>query len=70
MLDEARRRNLGEGDYIEFLHAGTSAAGEFRCSSCGYGVTVQAALPLCPMCAGKTWESATWSPFTREGRLQ
>ena len=70
MLDEARRLDAAEGDFIEFLRAGTTAAGEYRCSGCGYGVTVQAALPQCPMCAGTTWESAAWSPFTREGGLQ
>lgn len=70
MLEEAHRRDVGEEGYIEFLRAGTDAAGEFRCAGCGYGVTVQAALPLCPMCAGTTWESAAWSPFTRDGRMQ
>jgi rubredoxin len=70
MLDEAWRREVGEGDYVEFLHAGTAATGEFRCSNCGYGVTVQTALPLCPMCAGSTWESSDGSTFTRQRRLQ
>ena len=70
MLDEARRSEVGENGYVDFLHVGTAATGEFRCSGCGYGVTVQATLPLCPMCAGTTWEPAAWSPFTLHGRLQ
>lgn len=70
MLDEARRGEVGDGDYVEFLRAGAPATGEFRCSGCGYGVTVQAKLPLCPMCAGTTWEPAAWSPFTIRRRLQ
>ena len=69
MLDEGRRLDSKEGEYIEFVRAGTSAAGEFRCSGCGYGVTVQAALPQCPMCAGTTWEPAALSPFSPDGRL-
>ena len=69
MLDEARRVDSKEGDYIEFVPAGTAAAGEFRCSGCGYGVTVQTALPHCPMCSGTTWEPAASSPFSRQGRL-
>jgi rubredoxin len=70
MLDEVRKHEPPEGDFVEFLRAGSPAAGEFRCSSCGYGVTVQAALPQCPMCAGTTWESAAWSPPVRRRRLQ
>lgn len=67
MLREARRREVGEGDFVEFLPAGTPASGEFRCSGCGYGVTVQGALPLCPMCSGTTWEVAPRSIVRRDG---
>jgi rubrerythrin len=52
-------------DYVEFLAAGQSVKGEFHCSDCGYGVTIVRALPLCPMCGGKSWEQFAWSPFTR-----
>ena len=69
MLDEGRRLDSNEGEYIEFAIAGTSVAGEFRCSGCGYGVTVQTALPHCPMCAGTTWEAAALGPFSPDGRL-
>lgn len=58
MLDERRRSHEQEGDFIEFVLAGTAVNGEFRCSGCGYGVTLQAALPHCPMCAGSTWEAS------------
>ena len=70
MLDEARKTDPRDGDFVEFLRAGTSATGEYRCSGCGYGVTVQSALPRCPMCAGTTWEAAAWSPFSEGERLQ
>lgn len=46
---------------MAFLAAGESAAGEFRCSDCGYGVSVRQALPICPMCGGTAWEAA-YSP--------
>jgi rubrerythrin len=70
MLDEARFTTSSEADgYVEFIRAGQVATGEFHCSNCGYGVTVHAALPACPMCAGKIWEQAAWSPFGR-ARLQ
>ncbi|MGH2934061.1 MAG: hypothetical protein ACRDL2_06035 [Gaiellaceae bacterium] len=50
--------------FVAFLGAGEQAAGEFRCSQCGYGVSVHRALPLCPMCGGASWEQ--WpSPFAR-----
>jgi rubrerythrin len=69
MLDEARHRIAGDGDYVEFAVAGAAARGEYHCSECGYGVTVRSTLPRCPMCAGKTWEPTDWSPLTR-ARLQ
>jgi rubrerythrin len=45
--------------------AGMRAKGEFRCLSCGYGVTVYRSLPSCPMCHHKEWERAPWRPYTR-----
>jgi rubrerythrin len=42
--------------FVAFLRAGEQAAGEFRCSQCGYGVSVHRALPLCPICGGASWE--------------
>jgi rubrerythrin len=69
MLDEARKNDSHDGDYVEFVATGTRAAGEYHCAGCGYGVTVHASLPQCPMCGGTSWEPAAWSPFTR-ARLQ
>lgn len=65
MLDEARTTAVTEGDDVEFAAAGTAARGEYHCSTCGYGVTVHARLPCCPMCGGTQWEPVDWSPFTR-----
>ena len=56
MLDQARQGSAGDGDYVEFLVTGMSAAGEYHCADCGYGVTVQTTLPQCPMCSGTLWE--------------
>jgi rubrerythrin len=64
MLDEGWQLRGTDGDYVAFATAGAPAAGAYRCSACGYGVTVQAALPLCPMCAGETWEPAGVSAFS------
>ncbi|HLX32505.1 MAG TPA: hypothetical protein VKR79_07030 [Gaiellaceae bacterium] len=47
---------------LEFVAAGSDAAGEFRCADCGYGVVVHVILPQCPMCRGSVWER-------REARL-
>jgi len=66
MLDEARSAHVNDGDYVEFAAAGAPATGAFHCSSCGYGVAVQATLPRCPMCGGTTWEAAGWSPAPRQ----
>jgi rubrerythrin len=70
MLDQARKSEIAGGEYAEFVVAGTSAAGAYHCSSCGYGVTVHAELPQCPMCGGKRWELHDWSPFTHPSRVQ
>lgn len=70
MLDEARNRRLPDGDYVEFARTGTHTTGEYRCSGCGYGVTVHSSLPRCPMCSGTTWEPAAGGPVTRAEPLQ
>ena len=66
MLEQVREEISGgaDGDYVEFSVAGPAAAGAYHCADCGYGVTVQAVLPRCPMCRGTNWERA-WSPLTR-----
>jgi rubredoxin len=61
MLEEAGRTTSTDGDFVEFAHAGAAAKGEFHCSACGYGVSVNAFLPQCPMCAGTVWEPAMWA---------
>jgi rubredoxin len=45
--------------------SGMRAKGEFRCSECGYGVTVHRHLPVCPMCQGTSWSRVPWRPYTR-----
>jgi rubrerythrin len=58
--------HVAPDEFVDFYATGASAKGEFHCSECGYGVTVHAALPRCPMCGGESWEQADWSPFTRD----
>lgn len=52
------RGTVSEGveAFISFFAAGEPAVGDFRCSECGYGVSVSRVLPRCPMCRGETWE--------------
>ena len=69
MLGELDNGVDRHGDYVEFVRAGAAAAGAYRCSGCGYGVTVRASLPRCPMCAGTTWERAASAQFVSP-RLQ
>lgn len=60
-LDEAGSRldeDLVESGLVDFRIAGSLAAGEFRCSDCGYGAIVHHELPACPMCGGAVWERA------------
>jgi rubrerythrin len=70
MLDQTREGKAVPSDYVEFVVAGTSVVGAYHCSTCGYGVTVHAELPQCPMCSGTVWELHDWSPFTKPSRLQ
>jgi rubrerythrin len=63
-LIEDRRTGAGaESGVPTFLTAGTSAAGEFRCADCGYGVAVRTVLPVCPMCRGHVWDEPATSPY-------
>jgi len=54
-----------DGDEVVFAAAGDHVKGEYRCSECGYGITVCRDLPKCPMCACEVWEAVTWGPFAR-----
>jgi rubrerythrin len=65
MLEEATHAPSSDGEFVQFALAGTAANGDYRCSECGYGVTIHANLPQCPMCAGTTWEPADWSALAR-----
>ena len=44
--------NVTADGFVEFLSSGQRATGEYHCAECGYGVTIFAVLPLCPMCGG------------------
>jgi rubredoxin len=71
VLEESRTVVADDGDFVEFAVTGSPARGAFHCSGCGYGVTVQAALPRCPMCGGTTWEPEPSSLVARRlPRLQ
>lgn len=56
MLDEAQGRAELDVDRVEFFDVGDGVGGTFHCADCGYGITVQARLPRCPMCDGPSWE--------------
>jgi hypothetical protein len=58
MRDGVRIDSLEAAGYVHFVPAGEEARGEFHCADCGYGVSVQRRLPLCPMCGGTAWEQA------------
>lgn len=37
---------------------------DYRCTSCGYGISVREPPDACPMCRGTTWELGEWRPFS------
>ncbi len=51
-------------DYVAFVAAGQRGIGQYRCAACGYGITIRADLPPCPMCGGDSWEETPWSPVS------
>jgi len=53
-----------EGGYVTFVASGARGTGQYRCAECGYGITIHAALPDCPMCGGTAWEETPWSPIS------
>jgi hypothetical protein len=56
---EMRVQGLGQADAQSTIWVtGEQASGQFRCSTCSYGVTVYVQLPRCPMCAGEQWLEA------------
>ena len=64
-MEKGRGTEVADEDYVDFFVMGAVVVGQFRCSECGYGVTVYRKLPACPMCSGSTWEQVPWSPLTR-----
>ena len=58
MREGTRIESSRTAEYMAFVGAGERALGEYHCSTCGYGVSVQARLPRCPMCRGVRWEPA------------
>ena len=69
MIGGSRAADPSDGDFVAFRQAGEAVQGEYRCSECGYGVSVARELPMCPMCSGTLWEEAAWSPVGRRDRI-
>jgi hypothetical protein len=51
-------------DYVEFVHTGVRAKGEFECTACGLRILAMQSLPVCERCGGTLWERSPWSPFS------
>ena len=59
MIGDVWLSSAVDDGYVQLYASGDAAEGAFRCAECGYGVAVSAALPPCPMCAGRSWERAS-----------
>jgi rubredoxin len=62
MLD--RTDNSRDDAFVESVGTGSRGTGQYRCVDCGYGITIHADLPDCPMCGGNEWEETPWSPIS------
>jgi rubrerythrin len=58
-LDKSVGVTAPESTHVE---AGASAAGDFRCDECGYGIVMVGVLPVCPMCQSSSWKRAAPLP--------
>jgi len=68
MLDSTD--DSGEDGYVTFVATGSRGTGQYKCADCGYGITLHADLPDCPMCGGNAWEETAWSPLSNAGAIQ
>ena len=50
-------------EFVAFQGTGARVKGQYGCAECGYGIMVHDELPVCPMCAGTSWEPVLWTPF-------
>jgi len=66
---ETQEQDTPLDDLVALFVSGTRATGQYRCATCGYGITLHSSLPSCPMCGGEAWEQAAWSPFARRLEL-
>ena len=66
VVTEVTSIELDRDDYVAIMATGEQAAGEYHCSECGYGVSVQNVLPRCPMCGGTSWEQSSGRPVRHE----
>jgi rubrerythrin len=55
-MEKGAGTEVVDEEYVDFVAMGTVVSGEFRCSACGYGVSLTRTLPRCPMCSGTAWE--------------
>jgi hypothetical protein len=62
------RSDRGDDDFVVFHMTGQKGAGAYRCSDCGYGITIRGELPVCPMCSGERWEPTEPAPLRTESR--
>jgi rubredoxin len=57
-------------DFAAFFPQGSRATGQYKCKSCGYGITLHTKLPRCPMCGGEEWKQIPTGPFSRATEIQ
>jgi hypothetical protein len=62
---ESQRGRADQTEFVEFVRAGESAAGQFECVACQSAVVHRGELPACPGCGGTLWERSSWTPFAR-----
>jgi rubredoxin len=62
-VENSLQAGVAAAPQAQVAKAGGRGMGEYRCSTCGYGIVTLSTLPACPMCHGASWE-AVRSPFT------
>jgi hypothetical protein len=62
---ESQTGSADQTEFVEFVRAGETVAGEFQCVACGHAVMHRGELPACQGCGSALWERSSWTPFAR-----
>ena len=70
LTSDAFQGTSDDADWGRYAAAVEAELADVGRAPIGIEGTVHSTLPVCPMCAGESWEQVPWSPFSRARRRQ